>query len=132
MNFNPTQIMNLIGQLGGNHQQAAQQMQGMGQIDPQQHSGLLSRFGIDPQRLQNGGYQQHFNYQRNPGFQGYQPDYDAGQQQPNFDQQQDYGQQQDYDGGGQRDFDGGGQDYDGGGGGDNDGGGQDFGGGGDG
>jgi len=30
MNFDPSSIMNLVGQLGGNHQQAAQQMQGMG------------------------------------------------------------------------------------------------------
>ncbi len=59
MGFDASQVLNLVGQLGGNHQQAAQQLQGMDQVDPQQHGGLLNQIGVDPQQLQNGGYQQH-------------------------------------------------------------------------
>ncbi len=86
--------MNLVGQLGGDHQQAAQQLQGMGQVDPEQHAGLLSGLGVDPQQLQNGGYQQHFDAQQQPGFGGYQPGGNYGDQQPTFDTsgQQGYGQ----------------------------------------
>jgi hypothetical protein len=84
MGFDPQQIMNLVGQLGGDHQQAAQQLQGMDQIDPQQHSGLLEQFGIDPQHLENGGYQQHLDAQQQPAFQGYQPGADYASQQPSF------------------------------------------------
>ena len=105
MNFDPSTIMNLVGQLGGDHQQAAQQLQGMGQVDSQQHAGMLSGLGVDPQQLENGGYQQHFDAQQQPGFAGYQPG--AGNytdQQPSFDtsrgqgysQQQDGGQEQGY------------------------------------
>lgn len=94
MNFNPSQIMNLIGQLGGDHQQAAQQMQGMGQVDPEQHAGLLQRFGIDPQQLLGGGYQQHLDAQQQPGFSGYQQGSDFSSQQPDFGQSnQGYGNQ---------------------------------------
>lgn len=84
MGFNPTEIMNLVGQLGGNHQQAAQQLQGMDQVDPQQHAGLLNQLGIDPQQLQNGGYQQHLDAQQQPGFNGYQPGQDPSAQSPQF------------------------------------------------
>ena len=95
VNFDPCTIMNLVGQLGGDHQQAAQQLQGMGQVDPEQHAGLLSGLGVDPQQLQNGGYQQHFDAQQQPGFGGYQPGGNYGDQQPTFDTsgQQSYGQQ---------------------------------------
>jgi len=95
VNFDPSTIMNLVGQLGGDHQQAAQQLQGMGQVDPEQHAGLLSGLGVDPQQLQNGGYQQHFDAQQQPGFGGYQPGGNYGDQQPTFDTsgQQSYGQQ---------------------------------------
>ena len=48
MNCDPSSIMDLAGQLGGDHQQVARQMQGMGEVDPQQHSGLLNQFGDDP------------------------------------------------------------------------------------
>ncbi len=84
MAFDPHQIMNLVGQLGGNHQQAAQQLQGLDQVDPQQHAGMLSGLGVDPQQLQNGGYQQHLDTQQQPNFQGYQPggDYTSQHQQP--------------------------------------------------
>ncbi len=99
--FSPQSILNLIGQLGGNHQQAAQQMQGMGlqngQIDPNQHAGFLSRFGINPQQLQQGGYLQHFQAQRQGNFQGY-----------GYDQQGfagSYGQQDQYPGEYQQDGD---------------------------
>jgi hypothetical protein len=84
MGFDAMQIINLVGQMGGNHQQAAQQMHGMGEVDPQQHAGLLGRFGLDPQQLQNGGYQQHFDAQQQPGFGGYQQGQDFGQQRPDF------------------------------------------------
>jgi hypothetical protein len=96
VNFDPSSIMNLVGQLGGNHQQAAQQLQGVDQVDPQQHAGMLQQFGVDPQQLQNGGYQQHFDAQQQPGFQGYQPGGNYTDQNPSFDTagQQGYGQQQ--------------------------------------
>jgi hypothetical protein len=84
MAFDPQQIMNLVGQLGGDHQQAAQQLQGMDQVDPQQHSDLLNQFGIDPQQLQNGGYQQHLDAQQHPTFQGYQQGGDYTEPQPSF------------------------------------------------
>lgn len=72
--FDVHQIANLVQQLGGNHQQAAQQLQNMQgqQVDPNQHSDMLQNMGIDPQQLQNGGYDQHINAQSDPGFQGYQ------------------------------------------------------------
>ena len=94
MPYDVSQILNLVGQLGGDHQEAAQQLQGMQQIDPQQHGGLLSQFGIDPQQLQSGGYQEHFDAQQQPGFSGYQEGQDYTQQQPAFGQgDQGYGQQ---------------------------------------
>ena len=111
MGFDVHQIMNLVGQLGGNHQQAAQQLQGMGQVDPQQDAGLLSNLGVDTQQLQNGGYQQHFDAQQQPGFNGYQPGQDYTSQQPSFgggydpQQQGGYDPQQGGQGGfGQQDF----------------------------
>jgi len=71
-NYDPSQIANLVGQLGGDHQQAARQLQQMGgQIDPRQHGDALQQMGIDPRKLQNGGYQQHLDAQDQPGFQGY-------------------------------------------------------------
>ncbi|WP_194912302.1 hypothetical protein [Catenulispora rubra] len=85
-NYDPNQIANLVGQLGGDHQQAAQQLQQMGgQIDPQQHADTLQQMGIDPQRLQNGDYQQHLDAQDQPGFQGYQSG-DMSGQAPQFGQ----------------------------------------------
>jgi len=110
VNFDPSTIMNLVGQLGGDHQQAAQQLQGIGQVDSQQHAGMLSGLGVDPQQLENGGYQQHFDAQQQPGFAGYQPGGgNYTDQQPNFDtsrgqgysQQQGGGQEQGYGQGGQ-------------------------------
>ena len=94
MAFDPHQIMNLVGQLGGNHQQAAQQLQGLDQVDPQQHAGMLSQLGVDPRQLQNGGYQQHLDAQQQSGFQGYQPSGDYTNQQPSFSDQQAGGQEQ--------------------------------------
>ena len=103
--------MNLVGQLGGDRQQAAQQLQGMGQVDPEQHAGLLSGLGVDPQQLQSGGYQQHFDAQQQPGFGGYQPGGNYGDQQPTFDtsgqqgySQQSYGQQGYGQGGGEQGY----------------------------
>ncbi len=84
MGFDASQVLNLVGQLGGDHQQAAQQLQGMDQVDPQQHAGLLNQVGVDPQQLQNGGYQQHLDAQQQPGFNGYQQGQDYAQQQPSF------------------------------------------------
>jgi len=106
VNFDPSTIMNLVGQLGGDHQQAAQQLQGMGQVDPEQHAGMLSGLGVDPQQLQNGGYQQHFDAQQQPGFGGYQPGGNYGDQQPTFDTsgQQSYGQQGYGQGGGEQGY----------------------------
>ena len=106
VNFDPSTIMNLVGQLGGDHQQAAQQLQGMGQVDPEQHAGLLSGLGVDPQQLQSGGYQQHFDAQQQAGFGGYQPGGNYGDQQPTFDTsgQQSYGQQGYGQGGGEQGY----------------------------
>jgi hypothetical protein len=73
MAFDLGQIVNLVGQLGGDHGQALQRLQGLGgQVDPQQHGGVLRELGIDPDRLAGGGYQQHLDAQQDPGFQGYQ------------------------------------------------------------
>ena len=86
MAFDVGQIIGLVKQLGGDHQQAAQQLQGVGQVDPGEHAGLLSRLGIDPQRLQSGGYQQQFDAQ--------QQGQDHGQQQGGYGQDQGQGQQE--------------------------------------
>jgi len=116
MAFDPSQILNLVGQLGGNHQQAAQMLQNVtGQIDPNQHSGMLQQLGIDPQQLASGGYQQHFDAQNQSGYQGTgqpgqqggfggQGGYDQGGQQ-SFGGQQGYGSQGGYDQGGQQGYD---------------------------
>ena len=83
--YDPSQIANLVGQLGGDHQQAAQKLQQMGgRIDPQQHADTLRQMGIDPQKLQNGGYQQHLDAQEQPGFQGYQSGDLSGQMPQQF------------------------------------------------
>lgn len=67
--YDATQIANLAGQLGGDPKQAAQRLQQMGgQIDPQKHGDALRAMGIDPQKLQNGDYQQHLDAQNEPGF----------------------------------------------------------------
>ena len=97
MPFDTHQILNLVGQLGGDHQQAAQQFSGTNQIDPQQHAAQLQQFGVDPQQLSNGGYDQHLQAQNDPSFGGYQPGFDPNQQQPDFSgyqQQGGFGQQQ--------------------------------------
>ena len=107
--FDPQQIMNLVGQLGGNNQQAGQLLQGlMGQgqqVDTDQHAGMLQQLGIDPQHLDNGGYQQHLDnqgQQAGNGQGGFDPNQQGGfgQQQGGYDQQQggyDQGQQGGYD-----------------------------------
>jgi len=98
MGFDVSQVLNLVGQLGGDHQQAAQQLQGMDQVDPQQHAGLLNQVGVDPQQLQNGGYQQHLDAQQQPGFGGGESRQGGdGQQQGGYDQQQQGGGQGGYD-----------------------------------
>lgn len=84
MPFDVHSILNLVGQLGGNHQAAAQAFQGTDQVDPNQHADTLQQFGIDPQQLQSGGYQQHFDNQQQPDFQGYQPGQDPTNQQVQF------------------------------------------------
>lgn len=90
MGFDPHQIANLVGQLGGDHSQAAEKLQDLAsqgqQVDPQQHSDLLQQVGVDPQQLQDGGYQNHFDAQNEPGFSGYQAGQDFGGQQPQFGQ----------------------------------------------
>lgn len=87
--YDPTQIANLVGQLGGDHQQAARQLRQMGgQIDPRQHADALRQMGIDPRKLQNGDYRQHLDAQAQPGFQGYQSG-DMSGQTPQFGGSQD-------------------------------------------
>jgi hypothetical protein len=94
MAFDLGQIVNLVGQLGGDHSQALQKLQGLGgQVDPQQHGGLLQELGIDPGRLAGGGYQQHLDAQQQPGFQGYQSG-DMSGQTPQFGGQGGMGQGQ--------------------------------------
>jgi hypothetical protein len=97
--FDPQQIANLVGQVGGNHQQATQMLQGLlnsgQQVDTNQHADLLQQVGIDPQHLANGGYQEHLDAQNQPGFQNVQSG-SAGQMQSGYGQQQQgggYGQQ---------------------------------------
>ncbi|MBV9010504.1 MAG: hypothetical protein JO272_00405 [Pseudonocardiales bacterium] len=74
--FDPQQLINLVAQLGGDHQQAGRLLGGLlsqgGQVDTEQHGDLLQLLGIDPQHLDNGGYQQHLDNQNQPGFQNYQ------------------------------------------------------------
>lgn len=83
--FDPHKIANLVGQLGGNHQQAAQKLSNVGgQVDPQQHADLLQQVGVDPQQLQSGGYRQHLDKQNQPGFEGYQAGGDLSRQNPQF------------------------------------------------
>ncbi len=97
MAFDVGQIIGLVKQLGGDHQQAAQQLQGVGQVDPGEHAGLLSRLGIDPQRLQSGGYQQQFDAQQQGQDHGQQQGgygQDQGQQQGGYGQDQGQGQQE--------------------------------------
>jgi hypothetical protein len=83
--FDPQQLINLVGQLGGDHQRAGQLLGGLlsqgGQVDTEQHGGLLQQLGIDPLHLDSGGYQQHLDNQNQPGFQNYgqQGGYDQGQ-----------------------------------------------------
>lgn len=110
--FDPHSIANLVGQLGGNHQQAAKELANLSgqQIDPNdpQHADMLQQMGVDPQQLQSGAYQQHLDNQSQPGFQGYQPGQDLDQQAPQFGggQQGQYNQgqgQQDQYGNGQQD-----------------------------
>lgn len=83
--FNPSQIANLVGQIGGNHQQAAQLLQGLAgqgqQVDTSQHGDMLQQMGIDPNQLDNGGYDQHLDAQNQSGFQGYQGGGDMSNQQ---------------------------------------------------
>ena len=80
MSFETHQVLNLIGQQGGDHQGAAQAFQGMDQVDPNQHGQMLQQFGVDPQELQSGGYDQELNEQQQPGFHGYQPGQDPASQ----------------------------------------------------
>jgi len=82
MSFDTHQILNLIGQQGGDHQGAAQAFQGQDQVDPNQQGQTLQKFGLDPQQLQSGGYDQQLNAQQKPDFQGYHPGQDPmGQRQ---------------------------------------------------
>ena len=75
--------MNLVGQLGGDHEQAGQLLGGLlgqgGQVDTEQHGGLLQQLGINPQQLDQGGYQQHLDNQNQPGNQGQTGGYDQSQ-----------------------------------------------------
>ena len=60
--FDIHQIANLVGQLGGDQQQAKQMLSKVGGlIDPTdpQHAKMLQQLGVDPQALQSGAYKQH-------------------------------------------------------------------------
>jgi hypothetical protein len=49
LEFDKQQILDLIKQQGGDHQQAAQQLPD--KVDHSQHADLLQKFGIDPSDL---------------------------------------------------------------------------------
>lgn len=61
--FDIHQIVNLVGKLGGDQQQAQQMLAKLDghQIDPSdpQHAKVLQQLGVDPQALQNGSYARH-------------------------------------------------------------------------
>jgi hypothetical protein len=88
--FNASQIVNLVGQLGGDHQQAGQLLSGLmgqgGQVDTGQHGQLLQQLGIDAQHLDQGGYQDHLDSQNEPGFEGYDQQSQGGYDQQSQDQ----------------------------------------------
>jgi hypothetical protein len=73
--FDAGQIVNLVGQLGGDHQGIGQMLTGLigqgGQVDTEQHGDLLKQFGVDPDHLDQGRFQQHLDQQDHPDFQGY-------------------------------------------------------------
>ena len=48
-------ILELIRQRGDEGQAAQADQELPDQVDPEQHSGLLERFGINPQELLSGG-----------------------------------------------------------------------------
>jgi hypothetical protein len=48
-------ILELIRQRGDEGQAAQADQELPDQVDPEQHSGLLEKFGIDPQELLSGG-----------------------------------------------------------------------------
>lgn len=100
--FDAATITNLVGQLGGDHEQAGQILSGLlgqsCQVDTQQHGDVLQQLGVDPQHLEQGGYQDHLDNQNPPDFQNY----DQGQegsfgqgQQVCYDQSQQGGYDQD-------------------------------------
>lgn len=51
MEIDKSQILDLLRQQGKNDQAAQADQQLPDKVDPQQHSDLLSKFGIDPQEL---------------------------------------------------------------------------------
>lgn len=67
--YDPSSIAKLVGQLGGNQQQATQMMSALSaqgqEVDPsnEDHADMLQKIGIDPSHLANGGYQQHLDSQ---------------------------------------------------------------------
>jgi NAD(P)-dependent dehydrogenase (short-subunit alcohol dehydrogenase family) len=71
MTFDVLTIINLIGQLGGDHKGAAERLHGRESIDPDQDAELLLRYGVNPQRLAAGGYPDQLAAQRSPAFSGY-------------------------------------------------------------
>jgi hypothetical protein len=48
-------ILELIRQRGDENQAAQADQELPDQVDPEQHSGLLEKFGINPQELLSGG-----------------------------------------------------------------------------
>lgn len=100
--FDASQIVNLVGQLGGDHQQASKLLGGAlgqgGQVDTQQHGELLQQLGLSPQQLHEGGYQEHLDGQNHPDFQGYDQG-EGGYEQDEGAYQQDQGSYQQDQGG---------------------------------
>lgn len=65
--FDINQIADLVGQLGGNQQQATQMLAKIDghKIDPSdpQHAKVLQQLGVDPEELRSGGYARHLQDQ---------------------------------------------------------------------
>jgi len=62
--------MDLAGQLGGDHQQVARQMQGKGEVDRSSTRGYSTSSVTTRQQLTSGVYRQHADAQQQPEFDG--------------------------------------------------------------
>lgn len=84
--FDVSKIVNLVSELGGDHQQASQHLSsalGPGeQVDSQRHGNLLEQLDLNPQLLHEGRYGEHLddrsaNYYQKRGDERSEPGYDG-------------------------------------------------------